>query len=93
MALTEQMRLMKDTFLSEINQKYKTEGYLSTVLIHRNDTCSLVLSSGAEYFHCMFWLIDELSSQVLAENTLNECFVLNICFMNNFCELILVSSI
>jgi hypothetical protein len=24
---------------------------------------------------------------------LNECFVLNICFMNNFCELILVSSI
>jgi hypothetical protein len=38
---------MKDTFPSEISQKYKTEGYLTTVLIQRNDTWSLVLSSGA----------------------------------------------
>jgi hypothetical protein len=57
---------MKHTFPSEISQNYKTEGYLSIVLIHRNDTWSLVLSSGAGYFHCMSWLIDKLFSQVLA---------------------------
>jgi hypothetical protein len=91
--ITKQICLMKDTLPSEISQKYKTEEYLTTVLIHRNDTWSLVLSSGAEYFHCMSWLIDKLSSQVLAGNTLNEYIILNMCFMNNFFELILKSII